>query len=64
MDFKETLNCYCRDPDLGKRMKQCSCCLDWFNKHYEGFDDFDQNFFQITGLIAIALGFICYHVKY
>ena len=45
MDFQETLYCHCRGPDLGKRMKQCSRCLDWFHEHCESFDDVDQNFF-------------------
>ena len=35
MDFQETLYCHCRGPDLGKRMKQCSRCLDWFHEHCE-----------------------------
>ena len=43
--FKETLYCNCRGPDLGKRMKQCSRCLDWFHEHCESFDDGAQNFF-------------------
>ena len=45
MDFQETLYCHCRGPDLGKRMKQCNRCLDWFHEDSESFDDVDQNFF-------------------
>ena len=45
MDFQETLYCHCRGPDLGKRMKQCNRCLDWFHEDCESFDDVDQNFF-------------------
>ena len=42
MNFQETLYCHCRGPDLGKRMKQCNRCLDWFHEDCESFDDADQ----------------------
>ena len=45
MDFQETLYCHCRGSDLGKLMKQCNHCLDWFHKDCESFDYVDQNFF-------------------
>ena len=45
LDFQEMLYCHCRGPDLGKRMKQCNRCLDWFHEDCESFDDVDQNFF-------------------
>ena len=45
MDFQETLYCHCRGPDLGKRMKQCNRCLDWFHEGCESLDDVDQNVF-------------------
>ena len=45
LDFQEMLYCHCRGPDLGKRMKQCNRCLDWFHEDCESFDDVDQNVF-------------------
>ena len=38
MDSQETLYCNFRSPDLGKSVKQCSLCLDWFHEHCESFD--------------------------
>ena len=45
MEFQETLYCHCRGLDLGKRMKQCNRCLDWFHEDCASFDDVDQNIF-------------------
>ena len=64
MNFQERLYCHCRGPDLGKRMKQCNRCLDWFHKGCKDSIFWINFFFQITVSIAIALGFICYRVNY
>ena len=56
MEFQETLYCHCRGPDLGKHMKQCNRCLDWFHEDCESFDDVDQNVFPNHWLDRYCIG--------
>ena len=36
--FTERLYCHCMQPDIGKWMKECDCCKNWFHRHCENFE--------------------------
>ena len=36
--FVEKLYCTCKQPNIGKRMKQCDGCNSWFHQHCEDFE--------------------------
>ena len=56
INFQETLYCHCRGPDMGRRMKQCNHCLEWFREDCESFDDLDQNVFPNHWLDRYCIG--------